>query len=91
MAIPGVITSQTGGRQFNAPNLTKYSMFVGGTNATHHALRNYSPMLNGFGRLFMVRPPYAILKMFVSMRRLLKTRILLFRVVSLVGSLILLP
>lgn len=66
MAIPGVITSQTGGRQFNAPNLTKYSMFVGGTNATHHALRNYSPMLNGFGRLFMVRPPYAILKMFAG-------------------------
>lgn len=66
MAIPGVITSQTGGRQFDAPDLTKYSMFVGGTNATHHALRNYSPMLNGFGRLFMVRPPYAILKMFAG-------------------------
>lgn len=66
MAIPGVITSQTGGRQFDAPNLTKYSMFVGGTNATHHALLNYSPMLNGFGRLFMVRPPMAILKMFAG-------------------------
>ena len=66
MAIPGVITAQTGGRQFDAPDLTKYSMFVGGTNATHHALRNYSPMLNGFGRLFMVRPPYAILKMFAG-------------------------
>lgn len=66
MAIPGVITAQTGGRQFDAPDLTKYSMFVGGTNATHHALRNYSPMLNGFGRLFMVRPPKAILKMFAG-------------------------
>lgn len=66
MAIPNVITAQTGGRQFNAPDLTKYSMFVGGTNATHHALRNYSPMLNGFGRLFMVRPPYALLKMFAG-------------------------
>lgn len=66
MAIPGVITAQSGGREFNAPDLTKYSMFVGGTNATHHALRNYSPMLNGFGRLFMVRPPYAILKMFAG-------------------------
>lgn len=66
MAIPGVITSQTGGRQFDAPNFTKYSMFVGGTNATNHALRNYNPMLNGFGRLFMVRPPYAILKMFAG-------------------------
>ena len=66
MAIPGVITSQTGGRVFDAPNLTNYSMFVGGTNATHHALRNYSPLLNGFGRLFMVRPPKAILKMFAG-------------------------
>lgn len=64
--IPGVITAQTGGRQFDAPDLTKYSMFVGGVNATHHALRNYSPMLNGFGRLFMVRPPYAIAKMFAG-------------------------
>lgn len=66
MAISNVITSQTGGRQFDAPNFTKYSMFVGGTNATHHALRNYSPMLNGFGRLFMVRPPLAIAKMFAG-------------------------
>lgn len=66
MAISGVITSQTGGRQFNAPNFTKYSMFVGGTNATHHALENYSPMLNGYGRLFMVRSPLAIAKMFAG-------------------------
>ena len=66
MAIPGVITAQTGGRQYDAPDMTKYSMFVGGVNATHHALRNYSPMVNGFGRLFMVRPPRAILKMFAG-------------------------
>lgn len=66
MAIPGVITAQTGGRQFNAPNLTKYSMFVGGTNATHHALNQYSPLLNGYGRLFMVRAPYAVQKMFAG-------------------------
>ena len=64
MAIKGVITSQTGARQFDAPNLTKYSMFIGGTNATHHALKNYSPLMNGFGRLFMVRQPYAISWMF---------------------------
>ena len=66
MAMPNVITAQTGGRQFVAPDFTKYSMFVGGTNATNHALRNYSPMLNGFGRLFMVRTPYAIAKMFAG-------------------------
>jgi hypothetical protein len=66
MAIPGVITAQTGGRRFDGADMTKYSMFVGGTNATHHALRNYSPLLNGYGRLFMVRPPKAILKMFAG-------------------------
>ena len=66
MAIPGVITAQTGARQFNPTNFTKYSMFVGGVNASHHALLNYSPLLNGFGRLFMVRPPYAIAKMFAG-------------------------
>lgn len=66
MALPNVITSQTGGRQFDAPNFTKYSLFVGGVNATHHALSNYSPMLNGFGRLFMVRTPIAISKMFAG-------------------------
>lgn len=66
MGLPNVITSQTGGRQFDAPDFTKYSMFVGGTNATHHALRNYSPLLNGFGRLFMVRPPLAIARMFAG-------------------------
>ena len=66
MALSNVITSQTGGREFDAPNFTKYSMFVGGTNATHHALMNYSPMLNGFGRLFMVRTPLAISKMFAG-------------------------
>lgn len=64
--IPGIITAQTGGRQFNAPDFTKYSMFVGGVNATHNALRNYSPLMNQFGRLFMVRPPYAMLKMFAG-------------------------
>lgn len=66
MAIPGVITAQTGGREFNGKNLTKYSLFVGGLNTTHHALENYSPLLNGFGRLFMVRPPYALLKRFAG-------------------------
>lgn len=64
--IPGIITAQTGGREFNAPDLTKYSMFVGGVNATNHALRNYAPVLNNYGRLFMVRPPYACLKMFAG-------------------------
>lgn len=59
--IDGVITSQTGGRQFDGTDITKYSMFVGGVNATNNALRQYSPLVNGYCRLFMVRPPYALL------------------------------
>ena len=64
--IPNVITAQTGGREFNRPDITKYSLFVGGVNATHHALENYTPQLNGYGRLFMVRPPKAIQYMFTG-------------------------
>ncbi len=66
MAIPNVITAQTGGRQFHAPTLTNYAGFVSGANATHHSLKNWSPLLNGYGRLFMVRTPYAISKMFAG-------------------------
>lgn len=66
MAIKNVITAQTGGRQFNGKDFTKYSMFVGGTNATHHALLNYSPLMNGFVRVFIVRSPKAILRMFAG-------------------------
>lgn len=66
MAIKNVITAQTGGRQFNGTDFTKYSMFVGGTNATHHALLNYSPLMNGFVRIFIVRSPKAILRMFAG-------------------------
>lgn len=64
MPIPGVITAQTGGRRFDVPDFTKYSYFVGGVNATSHALQNYSPQMNNFGRLFMIRPAPAMLKMF---------------------------
>ena len=66
MAVPKVITSQTGGREFNSPGIVDYSLFVGGVNGTHHALKNYSPLMNGFGRLFMVRPPLVLLKMFAE-------------------------
>ena len=66
MAINGVISSQTGARQFNPPDFTKYSMFVGGVNSTHHALQNYSPLMNSFTRCFMVRVPFVIARMFAS-------------------------
>lgn len=62
--IPGVITSQSGGRQFDGKDITKYSMFVGGLNATNNALRQYSPLVNGYCRLFMVRAPFVLLHIF---------------------------
>ena len=71
MAMPNVITAQTGGRQFDSPDILKYSLFVGGVNATHHALSNYSPLMDGFGRLFMVRPPtvlYYLISKFSALR-----------------------
>ena len=43
--IDGVITSQSGARQFDGTDITKYSLFVGGVNATNHALRQYSPLV----------------------------------------------
>lgn len=64
MAIPGVLTSQTGCRRFDGHNMCNYSLFMGGVNATHHALENYSPMQNGYGRLFMVRAPLVMLRIF---------------------------
>lgn len=66
MALASVITSQTGARQVNAPDFVKYSQFVGGVNATHHALLNYSPQMDNYARLFMVRVPHVIAKMFAG-------------------------
>ena len=74
MAIPGVITSQTGAHQYDGPDMTSYAMFVGGVNATHHALKQYTPLLNGFGRLFMIRPPKMCLKMFAGSDALLYSK-----------------
>ena len=64
--IDGVITCQSGARQFDGTNITKYSLFVGGVNATNNALRQYTPLVNGFCRLFMVRPPFALLNIFAG-------------------------
>lgn len=38
-------------------NITKYSLFLGGTNVTHDVLQAYDPLRTGFGRIFMVRKP----------------------------------
>lgn len=44
-------------KQFNDPDITKYALFLGGTNVAHDVLEKYDPLKTGYGRLFMVRKP----------------------------------
>lgn len=43
-------------REFDQ-NMTKYSLFIGGLNAKHDALKQYSPLTTGYTRLFMTKMP----------------------------------
>lgn len=37
--------------------LRDYSLFLGGTNATHQALRQYDPLRSGYNRIFFLKMP----------------------------------
>lgn len=39
-------------------DITKYSLFLGGLNATHQALEQYDPLTTGYSRIFFLRMPY---------------------------------
>lgn len=41
-------------------NMTQYSLFLGGLNATRQVLEQYDPLRTGYGRLFMIRPPHFV-------------------------------
>lgn len=43
--------------QSKESEFTKYSLFLGGTNAKHDVLSHYTPLQTGYARLFMVRKP----------------------------------
>ena len=63
--MPKAITAQTGGLQFHGgADLTDYSLFVGGINASNNALKHYTPLVTGFNRLFVVRPPMFVIDYF---------------------------
>jgi hypothetical protein len=49
----------TGAKQTNMSDteMSKYALFLGGTNVTHDVLAQYDPLKTGYGRLFMVRKP----------------------------------
>lgn len=59
-----VNTIQTGAHQHNAANLQKYSLMMGGLNVTHDVLKQYDPLVTGYGRLFMVRKPLTMATLF---------------------------
>jgi len=47
-------------------DLTKYALFLGGTNVTHDVLLKFDPLRTGYGRLFMVRKPVFLTRNFAS-------------------------
>ena len=51
-------------KNFNDADITKYALFLGGTNVAHDVLEKYDPLKTGYGRLFMVRKPIFVDKIF---------------------------
>jgi hypothetical protein len=57
MATTDQITLQSNIKTHTKDDLTKYALFLGGTNVAHEVLQCYDPLRTGYGRLFMVRKP----------------------------------
>lgn len=51
-------TMQSNIAQFDASNIQKYSLFLGGLDTTHGSLKQYDPLRTGYGRIFFVRMPF---------------------------------
>ena len=51
-------TMQSNIAQFDASNIQKYSLFLGGLDTTHESLKQYDPLRTGYGRIFFVRMPF---------------------------------
>lgn len=45
------------GIKTNTTDMTKYALFMGGTNVINEVLQCYDPLKTGYGRLFMVKKP----------------------------------
>ena len=50
-------TIQTGIKQATTSDMTKYALFMGGTNVTNEVLQCYDPLKTGYARIFMVKRP----------------------------------
>ena len=58
MAAENTLTIQSGIKEaINADSITKYALFMGGTNVTNDVLACYDPLKTGYARLFMTRKP----------------------------------
>lgn len=44
-------------KQYAGADMSKYSLFMGGLNVKHNALKQYSPLKTGYARLFLVKMP----------------------------------
>lgn len=51
-------TMQSNIARFDASNIQKYSLFLGGLDTTHESLKQYDPLRTGYGRIFFVRMPF---------------------------------
>lgn len=57
MANTDINTIQSNIKHHDKDTMSKYALFLGGTNVTHSALEVYDPLTTGYARLFMVRKP----------------------------------
>lgn len=57
MPVTNTPTIQSNIKSAAASDITKYALFMGGTNVTNEVLACYDPLKTGYGRLFMVRKP----------------------------------
>jgi len=51
------LTIQSGIKQATQSDMTKYALFMGGTNVTNEVLQCYDPLKTGYARIFMVKRP----------------------------------
>lgn len=60
------VTIQTGAHQFNAAQITKYALTLGGLNTTFNSLKQWDPLIGNYPRLFMVRKPISVVEYFAD-------------------------
>ena len=50
-------TPQANIKKYDKADITNYSLFLGGINATHQALEQYDPLKTGYNRIFLIKMP----------------------------------